>query len=273
MLYLPQNKYAMIVDKLNIAIVQAHLLWEQVGGNINRISKILDSIEGKSHIVVLPEMFTTGFSMNAESLAEEPNGFTRNWLLQMAQTKGYAICGSFIIKENGKYYNRFHFVTPDGTCYEYDKRHLFTFANENIKYTPGKERLVFEYLGWRILPQICYDVRFPVWSRSRNDYDLIINVANFPGARRDIWKTLFKARAIENQCYVAASNRVGDDGQGIYYTGDSMLIGYVGQTISQILPGAEGIVHGEFCLSELKEFRKSFPVLNDADGFTLDPVV
>jgi predicted amidohydrolase len=273
MLYLPQNKYAMIVDRLNISIVQANLLWEQVDGNINRISKILDSIEGKPHIVILPEMFTTGFSMDAHALAEEPRSHTYDWILREAKSRGFAICGSYIVAEQGNYYNRFHFVTPDGVCFEYDKRHLFTFANENIKYTPGKERLVFEYLGWRILPQICYDVRFPVWSRSRKDYDLIINVANFPGARREIWKTLLKARAIENQCYVAASNRVGDDGLGIYYTGDSMLIGSVGQTIAKILPGAEGVVHGSLSLSELNAFRQNFPVLNDADGFTLDPVV
>lgn len=262
----------MIVDRLNVAIVQANLLWEQTQGNMQRLASLLDTIEGKPHIVVLPEMFTTGFSMNAESLAEEPMGNTFKWMAHEAKSRGYAICGSYIVSEKGKYYNRFHFVTPQGEYYHYDKRHLFTFANENLKYTPGKERLVFEYLGWRILPQICYDVRFPVWSRSRNDYDLMINVANFPGARRDIWTTLVRARAIENQCFMVASNRVGTDGLGIYYTGDSLLIGSAGQIVADILPGAEGVVQGEFCLSELKAFRKSFPVLNDADGFALNKV-
>ncbi|MDD3567741.1 MAG: amidohydrolase [Bacteroidales bacterium] len=262
----------MIVDRLNVAIVQANLLWEQVEGNIQHLARLLDTIEGKPHIVVLPEMFTTGFSMNAERMAEEPKGGTYKWMAQQARSRGYAICGSYIVSEKGRFYNRFHFVTPDGTCFEYDKRHLFTFANENLKYTPGKERLVFEHLGWRILPQICYDVRFPVWTRSKGDYDLIINVANFPGARRDIWTTLVKARAIENQCYMAASNRVGNDGLGIYYTGDSQLVGSAGQTIAAILPGAEGIVQGELTMAELKAFRQSFPVLEDADDFYLNPV-
>ena len=175
----------------------------------------------------------------------------------------------YIIKEEGKFYNRFLFVTPQGNVYQYDKRHLFTFANENKKYTYGQSRLVFEYLGWRILPQICYDVRFPVWSRNRGDYDLVINVANFPGNRREIWNTLLKARAIENQCYVVAANRVGVDGMDIYYTGDSQVINAVGQPVYQALPGEEKIIYGTLSMDELLDFRHAFPVLPDADSFTL----
>lgn len=260
----------MKVDNLRVSIVQANLIWENIGENITQLNELLDRVEGDTQLVVLPEMFTTGFSMNAEMLAEPDNGTTLRWMIDTSTAKGYALCGSFIVKEGNNYFNRLHFVTPQGEVYRYDKRHLFTFANENKKYTTGQSRLVLEYLGWRILPQICYDVRFPVWSRNRGDYDLIINVANFPGQRRDIWNTLLKARAIENQCYVAAANRVGSDGLGIYYTGDSQLIGTHGQTISSILPGEVGIIKGCFSSDELDEFRRSFPVLSDADDFELN---
>ncbi len=260
----------MKVENLRVSLVQANLIWESIGENIAHLNYLLNMVDKDSHLVVLPEMFTTGFSMNAEKLAEPENGSTLRWMKDTSADKGFALCGSFIVKEGDRFYNRLHFVTPQGEVYRYDKRHLFTFANENTKYTPGHARLVLEYLGWRILPQICYDVRFPVWSRNRGDYDLIINVANFPGQRREIWNTLIKARAIENQCYVAATNRVGVDGLGIYYTGDSQLIDPVGQTISSILPGQEGIVQGSFSRDEQDEFRKSFPVLNDADDFELN---
>ncbi|MDX9848431.1 MAG: amidohydrolase [Tenuifilaceae bacterium] len=260
----------MKVENLRVAIVQANLIWENIGENINQLNELLNKVEGDTHLVILPEMFTTGFSMNAEKLAEPDNGTTLRWMIDISSAKGFALCGSFIVKEKNKFFNRLHFVTPQGKVYRYDKRHLFTFANENTKYTPGLSRLVLDYLGWRILPQICYDVRFPVWSRNRGDYDLVINVANFPGQRREIWNTLLKARAIENQCYVAAANRVGSDGIGIYYTGDSQLIDPVGQTISSILPGEEGVVQGSFSRDELDEFRRNFPVLNDADDFVLN---
>jgi predicted amidohydrolase len=259
-----------MIKNLSIAIVQANLLWEDIEGNIHNFTQKLNSIKDNPHIVILPEMFTTGFSMNPETLAEPEIGRTTKWMLKMAQLKGFAICGSFIIKEDEKYFNRFHFVTPNGSIYKYDKRHLFTFANENIKYTCGSNRLVIEYLGWRILPQICYDVRFPVWSRNKNDYDLIINVANFPGNRREIWSTLLRARAIENQCYVAAANRIGEDELKIYYTGDSQMINAIGQPIAEGLKGEEKIIYGTFNIDELQMFRKKFPVLLDADDFTLN---
>ena len=258
-----------MVTNLNIAIVQTHLEWESIENNIERLTQKLSQILCDVHIVVLPEMFTTGFSMNAEKLAEPMNGSTTQWMLETSKQKGFALCGSIIIKEEGKFYNRFLFVTPQGNVYQYDKRHLFTFANENKKYTYGQSRLVFDYLGWRILPQICYDVRFPVWSRNRGDYDLVINVANFPGNRREIWNTLLKARAIENQCYVVAANRVGVDGMDIYYTGDSQVINAVGQPVYQALPGEEKIIYGTLSMDELLDFRHTFPVLPDADSFTL----
>ncbi|MFO8022188.1 MAG: amidohydrolase [Perlabentimonas sp.] len=259
-----------MIKDLKISIVQANLAWENIELNRANFARILYSIDCSPHIVVLPEMFTTGFSMNAEELAEPVNGATTQWMQNIAKEKGFAICGSIIIKNEGNFYNRFLFVAPEGKVYEYDKRHLFTFANENKRYTYGQSRLVFEYLGWRILPQICYDVRFPVWSRNRGDYDLMINVANFPAERREIWTTLLKARAIENQCYVAASNRVGTSGMDIYYTGDSVLLNALGEPVCEALPGQERVITGTFNKECLEKFRKDFPVLPDADDFSLN---
>jgi len=258
-----------MMKDLKISIVQADLAWERVELNLTKFANTLYSIDFNPHIVVLPEMFTTGFSMNAEKLAEPINGSTTQWMQKIAKEKGFAICGSIIINDKENFYNRFLFVTPEGKVYEYDKRHLFTFAGENKKYTYGQSRLVFEYLGWRILPQVCYDVRFPVWSRNRGDYDLMINVANFPAERRDIWTTLLKARAIENQCYVAASNRVGTSGMDIYYTGDSVLLNALGEPVSEALPGQEKVITGTFNKASLEKFRKDFPVLPDIDDFSL----
>ncbi|MFP4555793.1 MAG: amidohydrolase [Bacteroidales bacterium] len=259
-----------MTKELKVSIVQADLAWENIEENRSNFSKILKEIDCKPHIVVLPEMFTTGFSMNAKELAEPVNGATTLWMQKFAKEKGFAICGSIIIEDKGNFYNRFLFVTPEGKTFKYDKRHLFTFANENKKYTCGQSRLVIEYLSWRILPQICYDVRFPVWSRNRGDYDLMINVANFPAERRDIWTTLLRARAMENQCYVAASNRVGTSGMDIYYTGDSVLLNALGETISEALPGQEKVITGTLNKESLDLFRKEFPVLLDADNFSLD---
>ena len=257
-------------NNLKIAIVQTSLAWEDVAKNIANFTNRINIFDERPDLVILPEMFTTGFSMNAKELAEPADGPTTQWMKEMASKHGFAICGSIIAAEDCKYFNRFLFVTPNGTIYHYDKRHLFTFANENKIYTKGKTRLVFEYLGWKIMPQICYDVRFPVWSRNQGDYDLLINVANFPAARRDIWETLLKARAIENQCFVAAANRVGTDGQRIYYTGDSNIYNYLGQSKASLIPGEDNMIMCTISKDELESFRRTFPVLLDADNFTLD---
>lgn len=258
-----------MIDQITIAVIQTNLFWEDIKGNINHFERLLHSMKGEPHIVVLPEMFTTGFSMNAEDLAQSESGLTMQWMIKTSESMGFAICGSFIVGEGDKYYNRFYFVSPSGEISRYDKRHLFTFANENITYTKGNQRVVFDYLGWRILPQICYDVRFPVWSRNRSDYDLIINVANFPGTRRNIWNTLLRARAIENQCYVIGANRVGHDGLDISYTGDSQIVGPNGEPIALAKSSIEEIIFATLDINELNSFRKSFPVLNDADDFII----
>lgn len=257
--------------RLSIAIIQGNLLWEDIEANLKYFERQFDSIQGSPHVVILPEMFTTGFSMNANKLAQPANGRTKQWMLDVSKSKGYAICGSYIVSEGTNFYNRFSFVTPKGEIASYNKRHLFTFANENKTYTKGNERVVFDYLGWRILPQICYDIRFPVWSRNRSDYDLIINVANFPGSRRNIWSTLLKARAIENQCYVAGANRVGNDELDISYAGDCQIINPLGEPLSQATPEKEEIIYSTLDIDELNSFRKSFPVLLDADDFMLKP--
>jgi predicted amidohydrolase len=258
-----------MVKQLNIAVVQSNIAWEDIEANIKNYTEILDKIQKDVDVVVLPEMFTTGFSMNAELLAEPVGGKTTKWMQAMSKSKGFAICGSIITKDKGNFYNRFLFVKPNGDIVEYDKRHLFTFANEHLTYSKGDRRVVFEYLGWRILPQICYDLRFPVWSRNRNDYDLLINVANFPAIRRDIWTTLLKARAIENQCYAIGANRVGKDRLGIYYSGDSAIFGPNGEVVSKALPGEETVFYASIDLQSLDDFRQKFPIILDADNFYL----
>jgi predicted amidohydrolase len=256
-------------NTLTIAIVQANLVWEDIALNITCFTHTLKTIKGKVDIVILPEMFTTGFSMNANKFAQTMQGDTVNWMQRMATEMGFALCGSIIIEEGSKYYNRFIFTTPEGEIFTYDKRHLFTFAKEDKYYTKGSKRLIFDYKGWRILPQICYDVRFPIWSRNRNDYDLIINVANFPAERRDAWIILNKARAIENQCFVAAANRVGKGARDIYYSGDSMILDMLGQPVATALTGQEEVIVGTITLDSIKQFREDFPVMPDADAFTL----
>ncbi len=259
----------MKVSNLCVAVIQSDLKWEDVDSNLHHFSNTINSLQKEYHIVLLPEMFTTGFSMNARKLAEPVNGKTTKWMLSLSKSKNFAIGGSIILKDGDNYYNRFLLVTPEGEIHEYNKRHLFSLGNEHIEYSPGTKRVTINYLGWRILPQICYDLRFPVWSRNRNDYDLLINVANFPGSRRDVWNTLLKARALENQCFVAAANRVGSDGMGIIYTGDSQLIDARGKIVAQLEPNKEGVITACFSIDELYDFRKKFPILPDADNFEI----
>ena len=257
-------------DNLNIAIIQTDLYWEDKDKNLDKLSGFLNGIEANQDIVLLPEMFTTGFSMNPKNLAENSEGKTLKWMLNEAESRGFAIGGSIIIEENGNFYNRFFFVTPEGKRFHYDKRHLFRMGNENLIYTNGNERVIVEYCGWRIMLNICYDLRFPVWSRNTGDYDLLINVANFPGSRRIVWNTLLSARAIENQCYVAAANRVGTDGMNISYTGDSQILNSRGEIIAQAPQNEETTIYASLSMNKLKEFREKFPVLYDIDSFTIN---
>ncbi len=257
------------MEKLSITIIQADLHWEDAELNREMFSRKIEELSLATHLIILPEMFTTGFSMNAENLAEETNGNSLAWLQKQAKKFEVALTGSVIITENDNYYNRLFFIFPDGSFKTYDKKHLFTLAHEQNTYSAGKERLLVEYKGWKICPLICYDLRFPVWSRNTEDFDLLLYVANWPKKRTEAWDALLKARAIENMCYVAGVNRVGLDGNGHQYSGHSAIYDMLGKQISTL--NNEVVFSETIQLSkeELNETRKRFAFLNDRDKFTL----
>jgi predicted amidohydrolase len=253
---------------LNLALVQSALHWENPPANRDQFTQLLANISPVD-LIVLPEMFTTGFSMSPAKLAEEMEGPTLNWLREMARKHDAAITGSIICKEQDYFVNRLLFVYPNGAYKYYDKRHLFSLAGEEKHYQPGTQKLILEYKGWRINPQICYDLRFPVWCRNAEHFDLQIFVANWPERRAVPWKTLLKARAIENMCFVAGVNRVGEDGNGVYHSGDSVVRDPLGTRISSLEPGAENVALVELEYNRLAEARAKFAFLNDADDFVL----
>ncbi|MDX1761179.1 MAG: amidohydrolase, partial [Christiangramia sp.] len=221
-------------EKLNMAFIQPDLKWEDAEANRKLFSERIKEISNDVELIILPEMFTTGFSMNAENLAEETEAETLAWLQENARSKSSAITGSVIITENGNYYNRLFFVFPDGSYKLYDKRHTFTLAKEDETYTAGKDRLIVDYKGWKICPLVCYDLRFPVWARNTVDYDLLIYVANWPKKRVDAWDALLKARAIENMAYCVGLNRTGEDGDGYIYNGHSVAYDPLGKPLTDL---------------------------------------
>lgn len=256
---------------MRIAIVQSSIVWEKPEFNFKNFEIKIKEAAPKSDLILLPEMFTTGFSMHPDQLAESYPGNTVNWLKRMATENNVAITGSYIAQEGSNYYNRMIFAHPNGNINFYDKRHLFRMANEHEFYTSGSKRVVINFMGWRILLLVCYDLRFPVWSRNMNDYDLIVLVANFPERRRHAWNTLLQARAIENQCYVAACNRVGADGNGINHSGDSQIIDPLGQLVSIATASNEETIISTISLENINKLRESFPVHMDADRFEILP--
>lgn len=255
-------------NPLRITMVQAHLAWEDVQQNLDHFTELLETIKKPTDLVLLPEMFTTGFSMQAEKLAEEASGPTASWMLSQAQKLNAAIAGSIILKEAGHYYNRLLFVKPDGTFTSYDKRHLFTLAGEHKAYTPGEKNITIEWKGWKLRPQICYDLRFPVWSRNTDDYDLLFYVANWPRPRRNAWMTLLAARAVENQAYCIGINRVGLDKKGHQYTGDSSAYDYSGELLTQITD-QETCVTIQLDHQAQMDFRQQLNFLTDRDDFQI----
>jgi len=255
---------------MKFTLIQTHIIWEDKVRNLERIGEMISSIPGGTDLVILPEMFNTGFSMNPAELAEPPESVTSDWMHDMAAKYNSAICGSYIVSENSNFYNRWIFVSLDGEISIYDKRHLFSISGEEALFTRGEKRVVFNFKGIRICPNVCYDLRFPVWSRNRNDYDLLINSANWPESRRDVWITLLKARALENQCFVAGVNRIGIDGAGIRYCGDSMILGPKGELVTEGKQNEESIVSGDISFDELADFRRKFPVWKDGDNFTIN---
>ncbi len=255
---------------LTISTLQTSLYWEDPAKNIAHLTEKIAALP-PTDLLILPEMFTTGFTMKPESLAEEAGGLGLKWMQDQARAKGCVLVGSISVKETEHYYNRLYWVKPDGSFLSYDKRHLFRMGKEHEHYTAGSSRLTIDYKGWNICPLICYDLRFPVWSRnsSTEPYDLLIYVANWPEVRSFPWKQLLIARAIENQCYVAGVNRIGADGNGFSHSGDSVVLNPKGEAISQTKANDDRLETLVLSHQALADFRNAFPVLTDADQFNI----
>lgn len=250
-------------------MAQYDIVWENKSANLNKIKVIASRLSGQTDILVLPEMFSTGFSMNSHNLAEPVSGNTITQIRKLSAKYDMAICGSFIAVEAGRYFNRGFFITGDDSYY-YDKRHLFRMGSEPQSFSAGNGRLVFEHKGFNICLQVCYDLRFPVWARNvENQYDLLIYVANWPSARAKVWNTLLEARAIENMCYVCGVNRCGTDGNGLKHDGGSKLIDAKGHNVISVAEG-ENVATISVSKKELEDFRLKFPVWKDADKFTIE---
>ncbi|WP_095067082.1 amidohydrolase [Pseudomonas sp. Irchel 3A18] len=256
------------LSDLKLALIQTTLVWHDRQANLDHFGALLEQVKDVD-LVVLPEMFTTGFSMDSETLAEPEGGPTSDWLLEQARRLQAVITGSVIIRDaEGNHRNRLLWARPDGELLYYDKRHLFRMAGEHEHYSPGERQVMFELNGWRIRPLICYDLRFPVWSRDAQDTDLLLYTANWPGARRLHWNRLLPARAIENLCYVAAVNRVGNDGKGFTYTGDSQVLDFQGDSLVDIGEG-DGVFKATLNAAALRDYRTRFPANLDADTFEI----
>ena len=263
---------------MKVSIIQTHLHWENPEKNRDHFDSLMSSIKEKTDLIILPEMFTTGFTMTPKKLAEPSNGPTLNWLKLKAKEKDAVLTGSVVIEENGKFYNRLFWTEAGGAIDTYDKRHLFRMAHEEEHYSMGTKKIIKTINDWRICPLICYDLRFPVWSRNKflknngsytPSYDVLVYVANWPEVRSHAWKQLLIARAMENQCFVVGVNRIGSDGNNMPHSGDSMVINPRGEIISKIKANEESIETIELDKSYLEEYRKIFPVGLDADDFTL----
>ena len=253
---------------MKISVIQPDIFWEDKARNSQRLTELISPLFNNTDIVILPEMFNTGFSINPAKLSEEPQGETYQWMKSIAARGNFGICGSYTVRENDKYFNRWLFVSPQTETWQYDKHHLFRMGGEKEFFSPGKSRLSFSFRGIQISAYICYDLRFPVWSRNSEKSDLLIYCANWPESRRNVWNTLLPARAIENQCFVAGSNRTGTDGAGIRYCGESVVINPKGDMIASAGRDENCFINVELSLTELAEFRNNFPVLDDADNFT-----
>ena len=275
------------MSALTITTIQTKLHWEDKPANLALFEEKITGIKEKTEVVVLPEMFSTGFSMKPELMAENMEGETIQWMKQLAAKKKIILTGSVIIEENNRYYNRLVWMLPNGQYGYYDKRHLFAYADEHHYYTPGNKRLIASVKGWKLNLQVCYDLRFPVWGRQQvtsavlseegngpstphraAEYDVLVYVANWPERRNHAWKTLLQARAIENQCYVVGVNRVGDDGNNIYHSGDSMVVDAMGEVL-YTKAHEEDIFTITLEKEKLEAVRKKLPFLEDGDKFRI----
>jgi omega-amidase len=269
------------MQDLSVTVIQTSLYWENPTANLANLEEKIATISTQPDLIILPEMFTTGFTMNVKKVAEPMNLTTFKWMRQQAKQTGAVITGSYIVKDGEKYYNRLLWMRPDGTFEQYDKRHLFRMGGEHNHYAQGTERLIVELKGWKICPLICYDLRFPVWSRNsimnnpvlstKNielNYDLLIYVANWPSARSQVWDTLLQARALENQSYCIGVNRVGLDEMGLNYSGNSAIIDFKGNQLFY-QKDTEVISNQILSKKELNDFRTKFPAYLDADEFEI----
>lgn len=254
---------------LKLTLIQQELHWHNPSANRDMFARIIADHAGGSDLIVLPETFTTGFTMQAEGNDEPVDGATTNWLRELAATHDAAICGSLIIREDTRYFNRLVWAQPDGSVYTYDKRHLFHMGGEDKPFTRGQHRLIVNFRDWRICPLICYDLRFPGWSRGRNDYDLLLYVANWPATRKSAWETLLPARAVENLCYAAGVNRTGTDGTGKDYAGGSMIVDYLGSRLA-VAGTTNEVLRLTLSGAKLERYREKFPAWKDADDFHID---
>lgn len=262
------------MQDLRITLIQSDIEWHNPEANRLLLSKKISHLKGHTDLIILPEMFPTGFTMKAEKQYETMSGPTAQWMMEQASILDAVICGSLIIKDSGHYYNRFLFAHPDGQIEKYDKRHLFRMAAEDQHFTGGRDNLIVHLKGWRIKPLICYDLRFPVWARNKAEdgalaYDLLIYVANWPMARVNAWDILLPARAIENLSYCAGINRIGTDGNGIAYNGHSICYDFKGDAMSPVSED-NNITTITLNKTALAGYRKAFPAYQDADAFALD---
>lgn len=260
------------MQDLKLTFIQAELTWEDVEKNIESFTRKVDNISEKTDVIILPEMFNTGFSINPEGIAEKPGGKTFTWMQQKANEKNAALAGSVLTEQNGNYYNRFYWVNPDGTHQHYDKKHLFRLGKEWQVFTAGTQKTIINFKGWKILPLVCYDLRFPVWSKNRLtdgnfEYDLAIYVANWPVPRVYAWKQLLIARAIENLAYVVGVNRVGKAAGNIDHSGESMLVDALGHIVAKAEPHKEKTVTANISKANLEATRKQLPFAMDWDDF------
>ena len=255
--------------ELNIVAIQANLTWGNPEKNRLYFEQVINKLTLNTNLVVLPEMFSTGFTMKPSSVSETMNGATVSWMINMAKTHNIGIIGSMVIQENNQYFNRAIFVHPSGSLEIYDKRHLFSLAGEDRQYTPGTNRIVIQFKGWRICPFICYDLRFPVWSRNTDNYDVLLFMANWPIPRIDAWDTLLKARAIENMSYCIGVNRIGEDENGYQYNGHTSAYNFLGEKVASTAEGKEDVLHCEISKTKLDEFRQKLNFLKDQDSFKI----
>lgn len=254
------------MQDLKVTLIQSELVWEDIDSNLAGFNSRIDAIEEDTHLIVLPEMFSTGFTMNAPALAQDMKGSAIKWIIEKSAEKNVDIVGSIIADDGGKFFNRLLWAKPNGEIFTYDKKHLFRMAGEEKIYSAGTKNITVELNGWRIRPFICYDLRFPVWTRNiANQFDAAIFIANWPERRSAHWKALLQARAIENQCYMIGVNRVGTDGNGLSYSGDSSIIDPWGNIIFQ--KSNQTCIHtSELSYDVLKTSREDFPVWMDADN-------